>query len=298
MDEKLLIQQFEKIYKEKIHTNFIPFLNKENDDIKQKMKKLIKDLHSKKSNTFNLKTHFTRNNKSNLPKNNSNFNEFSFPHLPEINIKNNHTSFDRLTTQKNNSLISFKTPKTFYSPEASKNNIYVSFINNISYSTKKSKINEKLAFLRRINPTENFKSLIKSNSMDYAIKEKNKNENTKNYKFKNIVRKKIKFEDKFQLIFNKKIYKPNEHIEEKIRNIKKLQKDDNVAVSEYQKHLLEIARENISKKLFNLLKTDLKVISYKSNSNYKKINSNFKKRLREGMSKYNKDKKSKNFIWK
>ena len=201
-------------------------------------------------------------------KNRNNVSMSLYPSFTERKIKLNKLKNKLMNINgKNENIKSYNIKKIFdksffyYSPNLSFNNINIDKINTSKKITQEIEKNEKKGFLRRINLTVKFKYIIKE-----RLNKSENDRNTQNIKqFDNILPKKTLLKNCSS--YNDKLTKLN--------NIKKIRRNENMSVFQYQRNLMRIVPQEYSKKSVDNLIEKLNNINRESNSVKVKNNKKF-----------------------
>ena len=228
-------------------------------------------------------------------KNRNNVSMSLYPSFTERKIKLNKLKNKLMNINgKNENIKSCGVKKIFdksffyYSPNLSFNNINIDKINTPKKITQEIEKNEKKGFLRRINLTDKFKYIIKE-----RLNKSENDRNTQNIKqFDNILPKKTllkncssyndkltklnnHFRNDIQIKLKNIVYKESEIFNKRLNNIKKIRRNENMSVFQYQRNLMRIVPQEYSKKSVDNLIEKLNNINRESNSVKAKNNKKF-----------------------
>lgn len=228
-------------------------------------------------------------------KNRNNVSMSLYPSFTERKIKLNKLKNKLMNINgKNENIKSYNIKKIFdkslfyYSSNLSFNNINIDKINTPKKITQEIEKNEKKGFLRRINLTDKFKYIIKE-----RLNKSENDRNTQNIKqFDNILPKKTllkncssyndkltklnnHFRNDIQIKLKNIVYKESEIFNKRLNNIKKIRRNENMSVFQYQRNLMRIVPQEYSKKSVDNLIEKLNNINRESNSVKAKNNKKF-----------------------
>ena len=202
--------------------------------------------------------------------------------LMHINTKNDSIN------SKNNSKI-FDNSLLYYSPNLSFNKIKIDQMSSPKIITKEIKDKQKKGFLKRINFTDKFKYIIKE-KLNKSENDKNnfikfgkispkeillKNSRRYNTKLKNNNKSNQHFLNEIQIRLKNTVYKESELFNKRLNNMKKIRRNENISVHQYQRNLMRILPEQYSKKSVDRLMEKLDNINRECNSVKAKDNKKF-----------------------
>ena len=219
-----------------------------------------------------------------------------YPSFTEREIKLNKLK-DKLMniTTKNNSIKSKNNSKIFdnsllyYSPNLSFNKIKIDQMSSPKIITKEIQDKQKKGFLKRINFTDKFKCIIKE-KLNKSENDKNnfkkfdkispkeillKNSRRYNIKLKNNNKSNKHFLNEIQIRLKNTVYKESELFNKRLNNMKKIRRNENISVHQYQRNLMRILPEEYSKKSVDRLMEKLDNINRECNSVKAKDNKKF-----------------------
>ena len=202
--------------------------------------------------------------------------------LMNITTKNNSIN------SKNNSKI-FDNSLLYYSPNLSFNKIKIDQMSSPKIITKEIQDKQKKGFLKRINFTDKFKCIIKE-KLNKSENDKNnfkkfdkispkeillKNSRRYNIKLKNNNKSNKHFLNEIQIRLKNTVYKESELFNKRLNNMKKIRRNENISVHQYQRNLMRILPEEYSKKSVDRLMEKLDNINRECNSVKAKDNKKF-----------------------
>lgn len=189
---------------------------------------------------------------------------------------------------KNNSKI-FDNSLLYYSPNLSFSKIKIDQMSSPKIITKEIQDKQKKGFLNRINFTDKFKCIIRER-LNKSENDKNnlkqldkistkeilmKNSRRDNIKLKNNNKSNNHFLNEIQIRLKNTVYKESELFNKRLNNMKKIRKNENMSVHQYQRNLMRIVPEEYSKKSVDRLVEKLDNINRECNSVKAKCNKKF-----------------------
>ena len=200
----------------------------------------------------------------------------------------NITTKDNSIKSKNNSKI-FDNSLLYYSPNLSFNKIKIDQMSSPKIITKEIQDKQKKGFLKRINFTDKFKCIIRER-LNRSENDKNnlkqldkispkeillKNSRRYNIKLKNNNKSNKHFLNEIQIRLKNTVYKESELFNKRLNNMKKIRRNENMSVHQYQRNLMRIVPEEYSMKSIDKLVEKLDNINRESNSVKAKYNKKF-----------------------